>query len=600
MPRLAPMSLLWKVLLSTSVLITVLLVLTAWLMQNYLVRTASMMLEDEATAGLRAYESLWEARAERLKSVSLILSRSPAVRAAFGTADQATIRDTAAELWDTVAPTNTLFFVTAPDGRVLASLGQSVPSPQSPPPALPVTAAARGFPNQATGFLVNGGRLYQMVFTPVYVAAEQGSALLNVLVAGFEVDAALTAELKQSTGSDFLFFSRGRVMASTLPATARSSLSLDNPMPEIIRIDGVDYAQLVKPLTDVAGAPVGELRVLRSFNGTQQRVRSLGYEILAIWFCAVLGGLAVTYLLARRIVGPVKALDQAASEISRGNYDAHVPVAGSDELGRLAQTFNSMCGSIRHARDELIRHERIATVGRLSTSIIHDLRNPLAAIYGGAEMLVDANLSSSQVRRLSETIYQASRRIMAMLQELADATRGRSEGAPRRHEICRLRDVVLGASDALADAASVRGISVSCDVPEQIELPLDRPSMERVFQNLIANAIEAMPQGGRVAVRTERHDAPNGVQATIVLIEDNGPGIPEELRPHLFEPFASAGKRHGMGLGLALSRQTVIDHGGELSVRSSDTRGTTFVMTLPDCRDGAAREGATNDKGARA
>jgi signal transduction histidine kinase len=592
--RLGPLSLLWKVLLSTSILITALLVLTAWLMQNYLVRTASMMLEDEVGAGLRAYESLWEARAERLKSVSLIMSRSPAVRMAFGTADQATIRDTAAELWDTVAPSRTSFlFVTAPDGHVLASLGQSVSSPKSPPPALPVSAAAREFPNQATGFLVNEGRLYQMVFTPVYVAAEQGAALLNVLVAGFEMDAGLATELKQSTGSDFLFFSRDRIMASTLPVTARLPLSPDSRLPQIIRIDGVDYAELVKSLADVAGAPVGELRVLRSFEGTRQRVRALGYEILAIWFCAVLGGLAVTYLLARRIVGPVKALDRAASEISRGNYDAHVPVSGSDELGRLAQTFNSMCASIRHARDELIRHERIETVGKLSTSIVHDLRNPLAAIYGGAEMLVDANLSSSQVRRLAESIYQASRRIMAMLQELADATRGRSDGAPRRHEICRLRDVVLAASDALADAASARGISVSCEVPEQIELPLDRPSMERVFQNLIANAIEAMPHGGRVAVRAEGDNA-NGARATTVLVEDNGPGIPEELRSHLFEPFASAGKHHGMGLGLALSRQTVIAHGGELSVRSSDTRGTIFVMTLPVARS------FTNDKRARA
>jgi signal transduction histidine kinase len=593
--RPAPPSLLWKVLLSTSVLITALLVLTAWLMQNYLVRSASMMLEDEAATGLRAYESLWEARAERLKSVSLILSRSPAVRAAFGTGDQATIRDTASELWDTVAPTRTIFFVTAPDGRVLASLGQeTAASVVEAPPALPVKAAARQFPKQATGFLVDNGRLYQMVFTPVYVAAGEGSALLNVLVAGFEVDAVLAAELKQSTGSDFLFLSQAHVIASTLPATARVPLSLDNRVPARIRISGVDYAQLVKPLADVAGAPAGELRVLRSFEGTQQRVRALGYEILAIWFCAVMGGLAATYVLARRIVGPVKELDRAASEIAKGNYDAQVPVSGSDELGRLAQTFNSMCASIRHARDELIRHERIATVGRLSTSIVHDLRNPLAAIYGGAEMLVDANLSPSQVRRLAESIYQSSRRIMVMLQELADATRGRSNGAPRRHELCRLRDVVLAASDALAEAASVRGVSVNCEVPEQIELPLDRPSMERVFQNLIGNAIEAMPQGGRVAVRAERQNEANGAHATIVLVEDTGPGIPEEIRPHLFEPFASIGKRHGMGLGLALSRQTVVDHGGELSVRSSDIRGTTFVVTLPDGRDGT-----TNDRAAR-
>jgi signal transduction histidine kinase len=562
-----PPSLLWKVLLSTSVLITVLLVLTAWLAQNYLVRNASNMLDDEVRASLRAYESLWEARAERLKSVSLILSRSPAVRMAFGTGDQATIRDTAAELWDTVAPNRTIFLVAAPDGRVLASLGQAASPLSGPEPEFPALEAARYFPKQATGFLVKNGRLYQMVFTPVYVAAAEGSALLNVLVAGFEVDGQVAGELKQSTGSDFVFFAQGHAIASTLP---------DGQVPpraEPMRVAGANYAELVKPLLDVTGTRVGELRILRSFEGAQKLIHALGVEILIIWFVAVLLGLAATFLLARRVVAPVQALDRAASEIARGNYDAQVPIFGSDELARLARTFNSMCASIRQGRSELIRQERIATVGRLSTSIVHDLRNPLAAIYGGAEMLVDGNLSSSQVRRLAETIYHSSRRILAMLQELADATRGRGKG---RQEICRLRDVVLAATDALSETASLRGVSISYDVPDHIELPLDRPSMERVFQNLIANAIDAMPQGGRVWVRAVRQE-----QSILISVADTGPGIPEELKPHLFEPFATAGKRNGMGLGLALSRQTVMDHGGDLSVQSSNSHGTTFLVTLP-------------------
>jgi signal transduction histidine kinase len=564
-----PVTLLWKVLLSTSVLITALLGLTALLAQNHLVRSASAMLQEEANASLRGYESLWEARAERLQSVSLILSRSAAVRAAFGTGDRATIRDTAAELWDAVAPGRAVFFVTAPEGRVLASLGQASTLRT---PVFPITAAFSHFPDQATGFLVEDGRLFQMVFTPVYVDSAQGPGLLNVLVAGFEVDRQLAGDLKRSTGSDFVFLSEGRVIASTLPASAA--------MPERantqVRIDGMQYAQLVKPLEDISGAAAGELRILQSYEGTGRRVNALGMQILGIWLLAMLLGLGVTYLLARRIVGPVNALDRAASEIAKGNYDARVPVTGSDELGRLAQTFNSMCGSIRHARDELIRHERIATVGRLSTSIIHDLRNPLAAIYGGAEMLVDADLSRSQVKRLAGSIYHSSRRILAMLQELADATRGWAQGAPRRPELCRLRDVVLAASDALADEAAVRRVSIRCDVPEHLELPLDRSAMERVFQNLIGNAIEAMPEGGTVAVRAQTRE-----NTTLVTIEDTGPGIPEEIKAHLFEPFATAGKRGGMGLGLALSRQTVLDHGGDLSVAASTPKGTTFVVTLP-------------------
>ena len=98
-------------------------------------------------------------------------------------------------------------------------------------------------------------------------------------------------------------------------------------------------------------------------------------------------------------------------------------------MGRLARTFNNMCASIRQAREDLIRQERISTIGRLSGSIVHDLRNPLAAIYGGAEMLVDADLPPSHVKRLAGNIYRASRRIQELLQDLLNVSRGKS-GAP--------------------------------------------------------------------------------------------------------------------------------------------------------------------------
>ena len=107
------------------------------------------------------------------------------------------------------------------------------------------------------------------------------------------------------------------------------------------------------------------------------------------------------------------------------------PEGGNDELGRLARTFNAMCESIQDARQELIRRERISTIGRLSSSIVHDLRNPLASIYGGAEMLVDSDLAPTQMKRLAANIYRASRRIQELLADLVNVSRGRSKSAPR-------------------------------------------------------------------------------------------------------------------------------------------------------------------------
>ena len=113
------------------------------------------------------------------------------------------------------------------------------------------------------------------------------------------------------------------------------------------------------------------------------------------------------------------------------------------------------------------------------------------------------------------------------------------------------------------------------EVEDEVELPLDRSPMERVFQNLLSNAIEAMPNGGSVRVRSDRRDG-----EIVVTVEDTGPGIPSAIADQLFEPFVTAGKKNGIGLGLALSRKTVVSHGGDLwSDRKED--GARFVLRLP-------------------
>jgi len=165
------MSLLWKIMLSTSVAIICLLAVAGWLVQNHFMRIAAVMLDEEVAASSRAYESLWSARAERLASVSLVLSRMSDVRAAFGTRDQTTIRDTASELWNSIAPSRTLFYVLEPGGAVVASLG----SAEEIAPSFPLAAAAARFPGQATGFVIENGRLYQTVVTPVYGARAEAS-----------------------------------------------------------------------------------------------------------------------------------------------------------------------------------------------------------------------------------------------------------------------------------------------------------------------------------------------------------------------------------------------------------------------------------------
>jgi signal transduction histidine kinase len=572
------LSLLWKIMLSTSVAITVLFAITGQIVIRKMTSTMYDSLQEEVRSSFHAYTSLWKARAEMLTKISRLISGMSDFRAVVSTRDQATIRDSAGELWSTISESNAIFLVTDVKGKVIASLGGDA-SPLGSRLDLVEAASAR-FPEQASGFFLQGGdpcELYQISVTPVYVqsARRQDLELLAVLVAGFRADALVAQQLKQATGSEFLFQNSDGVIASTLNPRATDLVErrLAKAHERELISDGLtDYAWFKQPLTDISGKPVAEITILRSFEAAHSRITSLYTNIILVWLAAMSAGLAMTYLLARRIVEPVKQLDRAAAEVARQNYAIQVEASSQDELGRLARTFNNMCASIRQGREDLIQQERLSTIGRLSAGMVHDLRNPLAAIYGGAEMLVDTDLPPSHVKRLASNIYRASRRIQELLQDLLNVSRGRTESI----EMCRLREVAAAACESLAATAEAQHMKIALEIPFDIELPLERSRMERVFVNLIGNALEAMPEGGEVRITAQLEDG-----AAVVHVADNGPGIAPEIRSRLFQPFVTAGKRNGMGLGLALTRQTVTEHGGEMWVESEVGRGARFSFRLP-------------------
>ena len=582
--KFSRLSLLWKILIPTSLVMTMAFAITGWLVERSVVRTTYASVEQEAKASFQAYESLWKARADLLASVSQILSTMSDVRAAFSTRDQATIRDTAGELWSKVSKEDAFFLVSDGQGRLIANLGAPASFALNDDLPMVRTALAR-FPKQASGVVQNSDQLFQVVITPVYVQSGGGPALLNVLVAGYKVNREVAQHLKDSTGgSEYVFVSRGRVVTSTLAPAAAAAI-----LPQLLRgassSDMSDYLALPNPLLDVSGAPVGQLFILRSFSGASQRLAVLRRQVLALWLFALLAALAVTYLVARKIMQPVAELDRAAAEISKQNYDYQINVGSQDELGRLAETFQSMCESIRQAREELIRRERIITIGQLSTSIVHDLRNPLAAIYAGAEMLMDSNLPEEQTRRLARNIYRASRGIQDMLQQLLDVSRGKSGPS----EMCGLRELITAAWSSVVPATDAQGIELVTVVPEELECPMERARMERVFCNLFENAIEAMRSEGRISVQAAV-DGDN----VVVRVDDTGPGISPALRRRLFQPFVTAGKKNGLGLGLALSRQTLLDHGGDIWA-DGDGPGASFCLRLPMQRADVTHEPVAAD-----
>ncbi len=573
------MRLLTKIWLSISLAMTVLFVGTGWVVSQHVVGQTMKQLTDEVAASLQAYRSLWKERAQTLETLSAHIASAPHVRAAFGTADAATIADTSEDLLGSLERQlgdRGLVVVTEPRGRVFARLG-STGAPAGPD-TLDFVDKVRGkFPQQQSGFERVGDDLYQFVVTPVYVQSGAGLALLNVLVTGFEVTDTVAAQLRTSTRSDFLFASGNRVFASTLGDHTAPLRSLVGKRPagrpEPISAPGLNYIELSEPLLDLEGRTVGLLSVLRSLEGATAGYAALRRQIATIWIISLALSFLITYALARRIVRPIEALDHAAAEVARQNYDYRVEPVANDEIGRLAKTFNDMCSSIQRARDELIRNERLYTIGRLASSIVHDLRNPLAAIYGGSEMLLDSELPAHQQKRLSANLYKASKKIQQLLEDLLNVARGKTD--EMRPESL-LAEILEAAIDPLRHAAEMQKVEIRLDVPEQALVAANPGRLERAFGNLLVNALEVMPSGGRISIDTKL-----AVDSITVKIQDTGPGIHADVRDRLFQPFASAGKKNGTGLGLALARQTVLDHGGDMWAESEPGRGATFFVRLP-------------------
>lgn len=222
--------------------------------------------------------------------------------------------------------------------------------------------------------------------------------------------------------------------------------------------------------------------------------------------------------------------------------------------------------------DPLGRHlpESTSSLGWLSTSILHDLRNPVATVYAGAEMLMNVDTTPNQAKRLAENMFRAAARMRELLAEVCCATYGNRSTA----EICEVRELIAAASEGASTATGNRSVRTLLDVPREIELPLARSRMERVFLNLIMNALEAMPGGGEVRIGARKT-----ANSVLIDIEDTGPGIPNEIRDRVFEPFVTARKANGLGLGLALSRRAILDHGGDIWIEKA--AGARFVIRFP-------------------
>jgi len=282
---------------------------------------------------------------------------------------------------------------------------------------------------------------------------------------------------------------------------------------------------------------------------------------------------------ASRVTRPVEQLAGAAREVAAGNWNTRVPVNSADELGALAESFNRMTQELLQQREQLVQSERVAAWRELARRLAHELKNPLFPLQLTVENLVRSREQSPE--QFDEVFRESSSTLLAEIANLKAIISRFSEFSrmpqPQFQRV-QLNEIVQNVARLLqAQLRSQESAPIECrlELAEALEpIAADAELLHRAFSNLALNALDAMPQGGTLTLRTSQ----NGNRG-VVEIADTGTGLTAEECERLFTPYYTS-KAHGTGLGLAIVQSVISDHGGRISVRSEPGHGTTFTIEL--------------------
>jgi signal transduction histidine kinase len=545
----------------------------------------SNLLRAEAEAELErdlneAGTLLEQQRASLLESFMLtaqLIADLPTLKAAVGTRDAPTVQPIA-DGYRRQAGSD-FFVVTDRSGVVLAAFGGDEALDDEMRRATSVRKALNG--EMALAHWAHPGGVMQVVSVPVAVGAE----LLGSLTVGYLLDNTRAAQFKALTGADVAFAVEGRVRASTLGAEFHDALAplLTSERVPRVQIADVEYTALVKPLPpplaiaqNASGGDVPKALVLRSRTERMRTLAAIQRGLAVVAALTVLLAVAVSYGVARTITRPLATITNHMREVAAtGDLTQKIPLTRArgwhDEDARLlATTFNTLTDSIARFQQEGAQRERLSSLGRMSTIIAHEIRNPLMIIKGALRQATQDGATADDIRESAADINGEIERLNRVVNDVLDFAR------PIRFDLAPT-DI-----NALCRSAASAAEAAHPEPPVTVRLATAAPSLltdgERlriVLVNLLTNARQSAhtPVTLTTARLAERRVS--------IAIEDRGSGIAADDLPRIFDPYFTT-RRAGTGLGLPIAKNIIDGLGGTITVRSSPGHGTTIRIELGD------------------
>ena len=573
--RLRTKFLLWMVVISTAVTSTTLL-----LVRHEVESQLRRQIVDDLRNSVSVFQNVQRQRQVSLRRTAELVANLPISRALMTTSHPATIQDGSGDLWR-LAGTDLL---------VMADRSGNVLGLRSHHPEFTAGAASaslRATNGGADSWWFGGGHLYEVSVQPIYLGAPSMDRVTGFLAAGIDIDEHMARELSDVAGVEVVFWYGGQVVRSTLTAEQTSALSrslgggrlFSNSRPLELDIANEPFLVSAVSLQGESAQPV-RLVVLKSLNEANSFVSRMNALLVGLGLIGLIAGTLVIFLVTRAFTRPLDRLVDGVRALGAGDYDYPLPAGGNDEIAELTSAFARMRSGLRESQKVLLHAERLATIGRMASSISHDLRHHLVAVLANAEFLM-GNRTPEERQELYIELRAEVGQMTDLIESLLELSKPR--------DALRLTRMPL---DTVVQRAvqMVRAYTKFCDVSvivegDPVEGWFDPSKLQRVMQNLLVNASEAVPPTGGGSIRVAL--AKKGDVAEI-RVSDNGRGIPEDLRDKVFDAFVSYGKENGTGLGLTVVQKIVQDHGGTVAVESTSSAGTVVLVTLPLAESGTS------------
>ena len=545
-----------------------------FIIRNRLRHQVHSNLETDLGHSVETFQDLEERRLTALERENALMAALPSLKALMTTNDPRTVADDAVDFWKTSG--NDLF--------ALADAGQSVQAAYAA--GATNTDTLRRNLQDAIGdpskhYLLSDGRLFEYSECPIYFGSPVHGTLLGYVISGFAIDRRFLREVGRGAGADAAFITNYGIVVSTLPTEKQYALrnmanSLHHGGSSSIELVGQErYLTATKGLTSGADIPL-QLMVMKSFDQADRAEREINRSVLWVGLLAIVAGSVLMVLLARAVTRPLEILTAGVQAFGEGDRQHSLPASGTLEVRYLSRVFAQMRDEIEKTNRALLESERLATIGRMASSVSHDLRHYLAAVYANAEFLASPTLASSERTELFEEIRLAVNGTTDMLDSLLifAKTGDALHRVPTTLSSLVERAITLVKTHPDAERVTVLFENMVADSTAVV----DPKQVERAIYNLLLNACQsARESSAKHEVKVSLSADSKTVSVTIV---DSGPGVPEEIRDSLFDPFVSQGKQKGTGLGLTLAWSVAREHDGDVKLVSSQASETIFRLTV--------------------